>query len=57
VPRIGVKRPLEEVEDPRDRCPLEEGTGRGGRLLVLLLGLSASDCDSHSSSGTLAVST
>jgi hypothetical protein len=57
VPRIGVKRPLEEVEDPRDRCPLEEGTGRGGRLLVLLLGLSPSDCDSHSSSGTLAVST
>jgi hypothetical protein len=54
VPHTGVKRPLEEVEDPRDRCPLEEGTGKEGRLLVLPLGLSPSDCDSRSGGGTLA---
>jgi hypothetical protein len=52
VPRTGVKHPLEELEDPRDRCPLEEG--RGGRLLVLPLGLSPSDCDCGSAGGTLA---
>jgi hypothetical protein len=51
----GVKRPLEELEDPQDRFPLEED--RGGRLLVLPLGLSPSDCDYGSVGGTLADST
>jgi hypothetical protein len=51
VPHTRVERPLEELEDPRDCCPLEEG--RGGKLLVLPLGLSPSNCDYGSVGDTL----